>query len=310
MKKQFKYLIFFQLIIALKVNLCVAQITINEIETYLFYQVFNSENRIKEFIELNAKSDTTRYWQFNESGKLIKEIDYRRNSKSCYISRQTTNQSIPSKREFCYNYQPSKQINNIKEIENTEGKTSTILNVFTSLNKDTIIEFYKINLNEFSKVDIEITKTLNEAKLQEILQVMKNYIGESYFVTKQRIEYKYDLEKKLNQTNHYFTINRYSENEEPAIIHEELGAKTYYTYDKYRRLNKIFEVELTEEGTQKLRNEVNFYYKDKSNKIKRINVIYGENFCPNLVEYKIQYKLNGELKRIKINENCFNYITK
>ncbi len=303
-----KYHLIIVIAISSLLNNCHAQNTIDNIETYLFSEIFKSNTSINEFIELNEKKDTTRYWQFNEKGKLIKEVDNRISSWSFTMGGKTTNKSPTSKKELYYTYLSNGQIKNIKEIETTDNIISTTVHEFKYLNIDTIIEYYKIEKGDMLHMDIEITEIKEKSKPKEIVQVMRNYIGTSYIETKQRSDFAYNKDNLLTHQNHYFSVNRFSENEEPGVMSEVLGGKTIYSYNKNGRLENINEVEFTEEGLQKLRNDVTFIYAGKSTKIRKIKTKYGENHIPIVAEYTIKYKLNGDLKKIKINENYFNYI--
>gem|GEM_PF-6466601 len=53
--------------------ICNGQRTIDDIEEYFFSEIFNSQNSIHKFVELDEKSDTVRYWQFNDKQQLIRE---------------------------------------------------------------------------------------------------------------------------------------------------------------------------------------------------------------------------------------------
>lgn len=98
-------------------SICKAQNTIDDIETYLFSEIFNSNKSINKFIELNHKNDTIRYWIFDDNNKLIKEVDYRNNSRSAYVGRQITNKSTTFKTEIIYNYNQDGHIQNYFEIK-------------------------------------------------------------------------------------------------------------------------------------------------------------------------------------------------
>ena len=303
-----KYHLIIVITISSLLNNCQAQKTIDNIETYLFSKIFKPNASINEFLELDKNMDTIRYWQFNENGKLIKEVDNRISSWSFSMGSQTINKSTTSKKELYYTYHSNGQIENIKEIETKDNIISTRIHDFKYPNIDTIIEHYKIIKGDMLNMDIEITEIKEKSKLKEIIQAMRNHIGGSYTETIQRITFAYNKDNLLTRQNHYFSVNSYTENEEPGIMSEVLGMETIYSYNKKGRIENIQEVEFTEEGLRKLRMAVTFNYIGKTTKIRKIKTKYGINYMPNKVEYTIKYKQNGDLKTIRVNKNYFNYI--
>jgi len=290
-------------------NICQAQNIIDDIETYLFSEIFNSNRSISEFIELNDKNDTIRYWGFDINGKLTKEVDFRNNSWSASIDKQITHKSITTKTVIDYNYKADGQIRNYVETKNVDKNILNTIHEFKYLSSDTIVETFKID-DDMIKIDFEITEINEQSKPKKIIQIMKNYIGTNYVQTIQRFEFVYDQENILTRQNQYFSVNSYSDNEKPEIMSEVLGSTTNFIYDEKGRLKNIHDVEYSEERFPKLRKDVTFRYQGKTQRIKNIKINYGENFNPNVVEYKIKYKRNGDLKNIKVNDNCFNYLTR
>ena len=289
-------------------SICKAQNTIDDIETYLFSEIFNSNKSINKFIELNHKNDTIRYWIFNENYKLIREVDYRNKSWSASVGGQITHESTTNKTEIIYNYNQDGQIQNYVEIKNVDGNILNTIHEFKYPSSDTILETFKIDDDRII-IDFEITKIKENTILKKIIQVIKNYIGTSYVQTIQRIEFSYDLGHSLMSQKQYLSINSFSENEKPETVNEILGANTRYIYDEKGRLKNIHEVEYTEEGLPKLSKDVNIEYKGKTERIKNIKINYGENYHPNFVEYKVKYSRNGDLRNIKVNDKSFNYLT-
>ncbi|MBK7811122.1 MAG: hypothetical protein IPI50_07765 [Saprospiraceae bacterium] len=290
-------------------SICKAQNTIDDIETYLFSEIFNSNKSINKFIELNHKNDTIRYWIFDDNNKLIKEVDYRNNSRSAYVGRQITNKSTTFKTEIIYNYNQDGHIQNYFEIKNVDGNILNTIHEFNYPSKDTILETFKID-DDRIEIDVEITKINTNSKPKKIIQSMKYYIGTSYVQTIQRTEFSYDQRNSLMSQNLYFSINSYSEYGRSVTVNEVLGANTNYMYDERGRLKNIHEVEYTEEGFPKLRKDVNFDYKGKTDRIKYLKIKYGENYKTNFVKYELKYNRNGDLRNLKINENRFNYLTR
>lgn len=288
-------------------SICQAQNTIDDVETYLFSEIFNSNKSISEFIELNDKNDTIRYWIFDENDKLIREVDFRNNSWSASISGQITNESTTFKTEIIYKYSQDGHLKNYVETKNVDGNIQHTIHEFKYSGSDTILETFKID-DDRIKIDFEIKKINENSNLKKIIQVMKNYIGTSYVQTIQRIEFSYNQENSLTSQNQYFSVDSFSENEAPETINEALGANTSYMYDEKGRLKNIHEVEYTEEGLPKLRKDVNFEYKGKTERIEYIKINYSENYNPNFVEYEINYNRNGDLKNIKVNDKSFNYL--
>jgi hypothetical protein len=290
-------------------SICQAQNTIDDIETYLFSDIFNSNKSISKFIELNDKNDTIRYWIFDEYDKLIREVDYRNNSWSASVSGQITHESTTFKTEIIYNYSQDGQIKYYVETKNVDGNILNTIHEFKYPSSDTVVETFKIEDDKI-KFDSEITKINENSNLKKIIQVMKNYVGTSYVQTIQRIEFYYNQENGLMSQNQYFSVNGFYENEEPETINETLGVNTSYMYDEKGRLKNIHEVEYTEEGLPKLRKDVNIEYKGKTERIKYIKINYGENYNPNFVKYEIKYNRNGDLRNIKVNDKIFNYLTR
>ena len=288
---------------------CEAQNTIGDIEIYLFSEIFESNNSINEFIELNEENDTIRYWVFDENGKLTKELDYRNNSWSSSINGQITNESTTYETEIAYNYNQDGEINSYIETKNIDGNIQSTIHEFKYPNSDTIVETFEI-VNDNFEISFELRKINEDSRLKNIIQVMKNHIGTSYVQTIQRTEFSYNQGNSLINQNHYFSVNSFSENEKPETINETLGAITNYTYDDKGRLKHIHEEEYTEEGLSKLRMDVNIEYEGKTKRIKNMEVNYGESYKPNFVKYKIKYKRNGDIRRIKVNDDYFNYITR
>ena len=307
MKSKNKYYLTIALLSIL--SICQAQKTIDDIETYLFSEIFKSNNSIDEFIELNEENDTIRYWAFDENGKLTKEIDFRNNSWSASIGDQITHKSTTYKTEIIYKYNQDGQINNYVETKILDENILSTIHEFKYPTKDTIIETFKINKDRI-QMDCEIIKNNEDSNLKGIVQIIKNYIGTNYVQTNQRIEFLYEHGNKLKKRNQYFTVNSYSENVEPEIMDEVLGATSNYKYDKIGRLKNIHEVEYDEEGFPRLRKDVKFKYKRKTERIKNIEIIYGENYNPNFVKYTMKYNQNGDLKNIKVNDSYFNYVIK
>ncbi len=290
-------------------SICQTQNTINDIETYLFSEIFKSDNSIEEFIELNDENDTIRYWAFDESGKLTKEVDFRNNSWSASVSDQITHESTTYRTEIIYNYHQDGKINNYVETRNVDGNIQNTVHKFEYPSQDTIIETFKI-IEDRIQIDCEIIKRNEGTTLKSIVQTMKNYIGTSYVQSNQRTEFLYGQGNRLMSQNQYYAVNSYSENVEPEIMDEVLGLTTDYKYDKKGRLKNIHEVEYDKEGKTKFRKDVNFIYKGKSKRIRNIEINYGENYNPNFVKYGIKYNQNGDLKKIKVNDSYFNYVIK
>jgi hypothetical protein len=290
-------------------SICQAQNTIGDIEIYLFSEIFESNNSISEFIELNEENDTIRYWIFDKNGKLTKELDYRNNSWSSSVNGQITNESTTYETELVYNYNQDGELNSYIETKNIDGNIQRTIHEFKYLSSDTIIETFNI-VDENFEMSFELRKITENSRLKNIVQVSKNHIGTSYVQTIQMTEFSYNPENSLTNQYHYFSVNSFSENEKPETMNETLGAITNYIYDDKGRLKHIHEEEYTEEGLPKLRKDVNIQYKGKSKRIKNIEVNYGESYKPNLVKYEIKYKRNGDIRKIKVNDNCFNYLTR
>ena len=279
----------FTIVLISILNVSQAQNIIDDIESYLFSSIFDSNNSIHEFVELDEKNDTIRYWTFDESGKLEKEIDYRNNSWSASVSGLITHKSTTYKTEIAYRYNKDEQVESYLKTKNVDGKTLKTNHEFKYLTKDTIKETYKIN-EDGVEMHFEITRINENSNLKRTLEKMKNYIGTSYVQTNLRIEFSYDQGNRLTSQNQYFTVNSYIENEEKEIKDEVLGSSTNYKYDKRSRLTNIHEVEFDEAGVPKLRKDVNFEYKGKTERLRNIEINYGENYNPNLVKYEISYK--------------------
>ena len=307
MKSKNKY--YLTIVLLSIISICQAQKTIDDIETYLFSEIFKSNNFIDEFIELNEQNDTIRYWAFDENGKLKKEIDFRKNSWSASVGNQITHKSTTYKTEIIYNYNQDGQINNYVETKIVDKNILNTNHEFKYPTKNTIIETFKVYEDRI-QMDCEIIKINENSNLKGIVQIIKNYIGTNYVQTNQRIEFLYEHGNRLIKRNQYFTVNSYSENVEPEIMDEVLGATTNYKYDKIGRLKNIHEVEYDEEGLIKFRKDVNFKYKGKTEKIRNIEINYGENYNPKFVKYSINYYQNGDLKKIKVNDDYFNYVIK
>ncbi len=290
-------------------SFCQAQNTIDDIETYLFSEIFKSNKSIREFIELNDKNDTIRYWIFDENYKLIREADSRHQTWSFSADGLIMNESTTFKTELIYNYNQDGQIQNYIEIKNVDGNILTTIHEFEYPNSFTSIETYKID-DDLIDLDYEITNIYEKSKLKKSIQVTKNYVGTSYVQSISRIECSYDQGNNLTSQNQYYTKNSFSENEKPEAVHEVLGANTNYMYDKKGRLKYIHAVEYTEEGLPRLIKDVTIEYKGKTERIKNIKINYGEEYDPTFVEYELEYKRNGDLINIKVNDNCFKYLTR
>ena len=288
---------------------CQSQNTISDIEIYLFSEIFGSNNPISEFIELNEENDTIRYWIFDKNGKLTKEFDSRNNSWSSSVNGQITNESTTCETEIVYNYNQDGKLNSYIESKLIDGNIQNTIHELTYPSSDTIKETYNIVYENF-EMSFELRKITENSRLKNVVQVSKNHIGTSYVQTNQRTEFLYDSENSLTKQNHYFSVNSFSENEKPVTMDETLGAITNYIYDDTGRLKHIHEEEYTEEGLPKLRKNVNFEYKGKTKRIKNVEVQYGQGYKPNLAKYEIKYKRNGDIRKIKVNDNCLNYVTR
>ncbi|MFT6338552.1 MAG: hypothetical protein ACJATI_005326 [Halioglobus sp.] len=290
------------------INLCSAQNTIDEIESFIFSGIINSNNKLSELIEFDEANQTTRHWVFNERYQLIREIDNR--PSSWPYSAGWHSGTRPSEKIYNYKYHLDGKLEIVSELHKSEGETIKTIHTFSYPSENTINEFYSTDLGEMMKFDFLHTQVMKDSVIQESTQTMKNYIGDGYVETIQRLEYVYGKDKLLKQKNHYFTVKSNPETNESNPTQEKLGSKLVNLYDSYGRLEAIDNIEYTEEGSQKLRNYLTFRYNSKSNKIERIDVKYGENFTPNLFVYKIQYEENGDLKSIIINEKSYKYLTK
>lgn len=305
-KNKYRITIFLLLIL----NICQAQNIIDDIETYLFSEIFSSNKTISEFIELNDQNDTMRYWIFDQKGNLSKEVDFRDNSWSASVGGQITHKSTTTKTENVYSYRADRQVHNYVETKDLDSNTLITNHEFKYPSRDSIIETFKIDNGDKIKMDFEITKINKNSKPKTIVQIMKNYVGTSYVQSTKRIEFVYNQQNSLLSQYQYFSVNSFFENQKPEIENERLGSKINYTYDKKGRLKNIYEVEYTEEGITKLRKDAIFKYKGKTERIRNIEINYGENYFPNFVKYEITYKKNGDISDIKINEVCFSYIIK
>lgn len=288
------------------INSCIAQNILDDIEIHIFEELFNSENAISELIELNESNDSTRCWRFNKKYQLTEEIDYRPSLWPYAAGWNATARA--SKKVYKYKYYPNGQLDIINETHVSEGEVIKTAHQFSYPNQNTITEFYKLNLNKHLNFDFQFTQIMNGSNIIESIQSMKNYIGDSYVQTDQRLKYFYD--EQLNEINHYFAVNSFPLNDEEKPIQETLGGKTTYSYDQSNRLQRIIDVEYTEDGGQKVNRDITFMYYDQSIKIERIKLQYGENYTPREFEYKIEYDMNGDLKTIVVNGEIYKYITK
>ena len=288
------------------INSCIAQNILDDIEIHIFKEHFNSENPISELIELNESNDTTRYWRFNKKYQLTEEIDYRPSFWPYDAGWNAT--ARPSQKTYKYKYHPNGQLDIINEIHSSEGEVIKTTYQFSYPNQNTITEFYKINLNEHLNCDFQFTQIMDGSNIIESIQRMKNYTGDSYVQTDQRLKYIYD--EQLNEINHYFAVNSYPLSDREKPIQEILGAKTTYRYDQSNRLQRVKKVEYTEKGDQKINRDITFMHYDQSTKIERIKLLYGENYTPREFEYKIEYEMNGDVKTIIVNNKTYSYITK
>jgi beta-lactam-binding protein with PASTA domain len=75
------------------------------------------------------------------------------------------------------------------------------------------------------KFDFLHTQVMKDSVIQESTQTMKNYIGDGYVETIQRLEYVYGKDKLLKQKNHYFTDKSNPETNESNPTQEKLGSK-------------------------------------------------------------------------------------
>jgi len=288
------------------INSCIAQNILDDIEIHIFEELFNSENPISELIELNESNDTTRCWRFNNKYQLNEEID---NRPSFWPYAAGWNaRARPSQKIYKYKYHPNGQLDIINETHASEGEIIMTAHQFTYPNQNTITEFYKLNLNEHLNFDFQFTQTMDGSNIIESIQRMKNYIGDSYVQTDQRLKYIYN--EQLKEINHYFAVNSYPLNDEEKPIQETLGARTTYSYDQSNRLQRIITAEYTENGGQKINRDITFIYYDQSTKIEKIKLLYGENYTPREFEYIIEYEMNGNLKTIAVNDKIYKYITK
>lgn len=297
------------ILLLLIISICQAQNTTDDIETHLFSEIFNSNDSISEFMELNEKNDTTRYWIFDDNGKLTKEVDCRNNSWSSSINGQITFESTTYRTEFVYNYNQYGELSNFTETKNIDGNIQTIIHEFKYPSSDTIVETFKIDYENI-KMEFEVMNINENKLLKKIVQVMKNHIGESYVQSIQRMEFLYNQENNLTNQNQYFSVNSFFENEILEPMNETLGANTNYIYDEEGRLVQIYEEEYTKEELPKLRKNVIFKYKGNTKRIENIRINYGKSYEPSFVAYEVKYKQNGDLRYIKVNDNCFNYLTK
>lgn len=301
---------YYQTIIFLTIfGTCQAQNSISDIEIYLFSEIFEANNSISEFIELNEENDTIRHWIFDENGKLTKELDYRNNSWSSSFNGQITSESTTYETEIVYKYNQCGGLKSYIETKNIDENIKSTIHEFKYPSSDTIVETFRID-NENFEMSFELKRIKENSRLKNIVQVMKNHIGTSYVQTIHRTEFLYSQDSSLTNQNHYFSVNSFSENEEPETIDEKLGVITNYIYDDKGRLSHIHEEENTEEGLPKLRKDANIEYEGQTKRIRNIEVNYGEGYNPKLVKYEIKYKRNGDIKRIKVNDDCFNYVTR
>ena len=252
------------------INLCSAQNTIDEVESFIFSGIINSNNKLSELIEVDELKQKTRQWVFNEKYKLIKEID---NRPSIWpYSAGWHSSTVPSEKIYNYKYHSDGKLEIVTELHKAEGKTIQTNHIFTYPNENTINEFYRIDLGEMMKLDFLLTQVMKKSVIQESTQTLKNYIGDGYVETIQRLEYEYDKEELLKQKKYYFTVNSNPETDEPNRTQEMLGSKSVNLYDKYGRLEKVNNIEYSEDGSQKQRNYLTFRYNDNSNKIERIDL--------------------------------------
>ena len=288
------------------INFCSAQNILDDMELHLFKEIFNPANKISELIELNEFKDTTRYWKFNENFQLIKEVDDRPSIWPYTVGWYSS--ARPSKKIYEYKYHSNGKLDTIDESHTSEGETMNTIHLFTYPDRNTITEFYQIDLNEHIKFDYEFTRILSESNIIESRQITKNYIGDGYVQTNQILKYEYD--EILKEINHYFKVISYPLNSEEKPMQEILGAKTTYHYDNFGRLHNIHNVEYTEEGIQKLNRDICFMYRGQSNKIEKIKLEYGESYTPREFEYSVEYEKNGDLKTINANGKIYSYIFK
>jgi len=310
----YKYLLITSLILSINTHFCIGQKALSEIDTYLFEEIFNSDNQIHEFIELSEESDTIRYWQFNSKRQLIKEVDKR----AAYWSSSRNDKKFKSSdakwKILQYNYLSNGKIKDIIERENGDlenEKSDTFSIHHFKYPKDNVIEeFYEIDRGKNKKFDILITKVMKDEQIESFSHVMKNYLNHGYIQTNLRSIYKYNINKKIEHKEYYSSVSTYSNNKKQEERLETLGPETLYSYDRLERLISIQEFEFEENGQKKLHKEIHFNYKGRSTKIKKIKVLNGEKYSPRERTFKIKYRINGSLKSIKINNNCFHYITK
>lgn len=288
------------------INLCNAQKILDDIEMYMFQQIFKPENSISAFIELNESNDTTRHWQFNKDFKLIKEID-NRPSAWPYSAGWSTS-SRPSKKVYEYNYHKNGTLDSINEMHTSLGELISNTYLFAYPNKNTIIESYELKVKELFNMQFELTQIMKDANIDESFQIMKSHTGSGYVQAEQRLKYIYA--EQLTEINHYFRVNSYPLNNEEELMNEILGAKTIYSYDQFNRLKRIVDFEYNETGDQKTKRDAIFTYYEQSNNISKIKLLYGENDTSVKVDYKIEYDMNGDISTITVNNKTYRYITK
>ena len=291
---------------SLILNQCIALKTLNDIEVHIFDELVKPKSKIAEIVELNEYNVTTRYWRFNKKFQIIKEIDNRPDYWPSNIGWKSNTRQ--SKKIYEYEYQTNGKINTVSKTQTSQGEVVKTTYLFTYPNENTIREYHKLQFDKRMNFDFELTYTMSNSRIIEQNQTMKNFIGDGHVQTDEKRMYVYD--ELLKEINHYFKVNSLPLDNEEDLRLESLGAKTTFAYDSFSRLKKITELEYLEEGGQIINRELHFKYLNKSDKIAKIILKYGENYTPRELEYIIEYTSNGDLKTISVNGKICHYIIK
>lgn len=293
------------ILLLINVNLMFGQRTINDIEEYILSPFFGNDfvNNNIQIIEENENAQITRKWIFNDEGKLFKECDWRESSfsSSFGISSKT------SYKEYLYSYNSTGNINKIIETQIQDGDTINTIHEFEYTSKNEIKEFYNFSIKNVINTDFVIQRNYKNGVLKSIERSSITYIGEGFVKSTTKDIHEYANQNNLSKKMIYYSVESSAQNENNETDIEELGLFCKYHYDHLGRINEILEINVDDKDENLIHRKISFQYEKDDSKISTVTVKHDESYSPSEMKYEIEYQENGRIKKIKINNNLFNY---
>ncbi len=299
-----KYLIVIIVFTNYQSSMC--QKILSDIELFYLSDLFKNahELNIYELIEKDKNLDITRKWEFNSDGNILNEIDFREMGFLTLIEENIVSESKTSRRELFYEYDENGILTKLLEKKIFNNELILTEHKFNYEIENTIIENWKSDFNEISKMESKIvTKFLNE-KIDTIYIKSCNFIGERFVESIQTNVHNYNLKGQLETKISFTQMNAMPKQ---IKIKETRNSKIVYKYDQLDNIQELIEYEFDDNNKPKIRRTINFKYNTDLSILEEIQVHSDESYLQQDLNYKLNFNSNGIIKEVIVGDKKYIY---